>query len=266
MVAAAARIDGAPPQPRVKRRLSRVSWSILVQPISFMSRSISIRISSSARSTPAGPRPRAGRGSSGPAHRLGAERQGLEHVSAALHPAIHDHVDPVADGIDDLGELVEGAARAVELAPAVVRQHDAGAADRHRALGVLHRHHALEAELAAPVAHHLGHVVPGHARIEHLGEVAADREGAAIHGDVVLELRQPEALVGDVVDAPGRLHRELRHAAEGEPERNREAGARLSRSRLPPVMLSTVSIITSMPACLARHHLAVQAAAVSMWK
>ena len=31
-----------------------------------------------------------------------------------------------------------------------------------------------------------------------------------------------------------------------------EKPVRLSRSRLPPVMLSTVSIITWMPACLAR--------------
>jgi hypothetical protein len=39
----------------LKRRLSRDSWLTDVQPISFMSRTISVRSSSSARSTPAWP-------------------------------------------------------------------------------------------------------------------------------------------------------------------------------------------------------------------
>src|SRR5262249_56832669 len=39
----------------LNRRLSRDSWLIDVQPISFMSRSISVRMRPSARSTPAWP-------------------------------------------------------------------------------------------------------------------------------------------------------------------------------------------------------------------
>ena len=35
--------------------------------------------------------------------RFRAERQGLEHVCSALYAAVHHDIDPVADGIDDLG-------------------------------------------------------------------------------------------------------------------------------------------------------------------
>ena len=52
------------------------------------------------------------------AHRLGAERQRFQHVGAALHAAVHQHVEQVAGGVHDLGELVERRARAVELAAA----------------------------------------------------------------------------------------------------------------------------------------------------
>ena len=158
---------------------------------------------------------------------LGAERQRLQHMRSALDAAVHHHVDPIADRIDDLGELIEWRARAVELPAAVIGQHDAGAADLGGALRVLHRHHALEAELAVPMPHHLRHVVPVHRRIEHLGEVAADRHRAAAHVDVLVELRQPEAFVREVVDAPHRLDRELRacrRASAGTEWRSRCAG------------------------------------------
>ena len=41
------------------------------------------------------------------AHGLGAQRERLEHMGAALHAAVHHHVDPVADGIHHFGQLVE---------------------------------------------------------------------------------------------------------------------------------------------------------------
>ena len=31
----------------------------------------------------------------------------LQHMAAALDAAVHEHVDPIAHGIDDLGQLVE---------------------------------------------------------------------------------------------------------------------------------------------------------------
>ncbi|KAG1335674.1 hypothetical protein G6F61_014992 [Rhizopus arrhizus] len=81
-------------------------------------------------------------------------------MRAALHAAVHHHVDPVTHRVDDLCQLVESAARAVQLTPAVIRQHDAGAAAVDGPLGVFHRHDAFEAKLAVPLPHHVGDVVP----------------------------------------------------------------------------------------------------------
>ena len=36
---------------------------------------------------------------------LGTERQGLQHVRAALHAAVHQHVDAIADGIESMFRL-----------------------------------------------------------------------------------------------------------------------------------------------------------------
>ena len=41
------------------------------------------------------------------ADRLGADREGLQDMSPPLNPTIHEHVDPITHGIDDLDELVE---------------------------------------------------------------------------------------------------------------------------------------------------------------
>ena len=124
-------------------------------------------------------------------------------------PEVHDHLDPVAGGVEHLGETVEGGAGAVELAAAVVRQDHRVAARVGRARGVVGVDHALEAELAVPGLDHLGEVVPVHRRVEHLGEVAADRGGRAAHVDMGVELGQGELLVGDVVDPPGGFQHEL---------------------------------------------------------
>src|SRR5262245_46068595 len=115
-------------------------------------------------------------------------------MRSALDAAIHHDVDPIADGVDDLGELIERGPRAVELAAAVIGQHDAGAADLGGAPGVSNRHHALETEFAIPDLDHLGYVIPAHGRVHQLGEIARDRHGVPAHVDVRVELRHPEAL------------------------------------------------------------------------
>ncbi len=71
-------------------------------------------------------------------------------MGAALDSAVHDHVDAITDRIDDLRQLIERGTRAVELPAAMVGQDDAGATDFNRALGVRHRHDALQAELSVP--------------------------------------------------------------------------------------------------------------------
>ena len=159
---------------------------------------------------------------------LGPERKRLQHMRSALDPSIHDHVDPIADGIHDFGQLVERGPRAVQLPAAMVGQHDAGAADLDCAFRVRHRHDALQAELAVPELDHFGHVVPVHGRVQHLGKIPADRHGPAAHVDVLVQLGQLEALMREVVDAPHRLDRELQHSAKRQPERNRKPGTQVA--------------------------------------
>src|SRR5438094_9609614 len=41
------------------------------------------------------------------ADRLGADRERLQDMGPPLHPAIHEHVDPITYSVDDFGQLVE---------------------------------------------------------------------------------------------------------------------------------------------------------------
>src|SRR5262249_1626176 len=98
---------------------------------------------------------------------------------------------------------------------------DDNAADIDGALGIGNGHYAFEAELAVPLPYHLSHIVPVQRRVEHLREITADRERAAAHVDVLLELGQPEPLVSGVVDPPHRPYRELKHSSESSLLRSR---------------------------------------------
>src|SRR3546814_17857021 len=108
-------------------------------------------------------------------------------MGAPLHAAIHDDVDLIADRVDDFRQLVKAAARAVKLTPAMVGHHDAGAADVDRPPGVLDGHDDLETELTVPLPDHFRDVVPIHFRIEHVGELAANRNYTAAHLNNVIE-------------------------------------------------------------------------------
>src|SRR5262245_20440634 len=102
------------------------------------------------------------------ADRLGADRERLQDVRSPLHPAIHEHVDPITHGIDDFGQLVERCARAVQLPTTMVGNHDTSAADLNGALRIGGGHDAFEAELTVPLPYHLSHIVPVHGWVKHL--------------------------------------------------------------------------------------------------
>ena len=82
--------------------------------------------------------------------------------------------------------------------------------------------------MAVPLPYHLGHIVPIHGGVKHLGEITADRDCAAAHLNVRVQLWQPEPLVSGVVDDPPRLDRELQHTGERQPEWNRKTGAQIA--------------------------------------
>src|SRR6516225_631665 len=110
----------------------------------------------------------------------------------------------------------------------MVGDDDAGTADLGRAFRIRRGHDAFEAELAIPLPYHLSDIVPVHGRVEHLGEITTDRQRATAHVDVLVQLRQSEPLVSDVVDYPHRLYCELQHPGEGQLERYGKAGAQIA--------------------------------------
>ena len=57
-------------------------------------------------------------------------------MAAPANAPVANHLYPVAYGIDDLGQLIERSAAAVQLPAAVVRYHDRVRADIRRPPGV----------------------------------------------------------------------------------------------------------------------------------
>ena len=116
-------------RPRARGRA--VTSAGLVQPSSFRPSSSSSRSSSStcADALLAAGREAAEDGPAGE-RRARAEGERLEHVGAAADAAVDQHLDPLADRLDHLGQGVQRRGDAVELAPAVVR-------DDHRGRAVL---------------------------------------------------------------------------------------------------------------------------------
>ncbi len=58
-------------------------------------------------------------------HRVGAERQRLEGVTARADPGVEEHGHPAVDRLDDWTERVERRDRPVDLTPTVIRDDDA---------------------------------------------------------------------------------------------------------------------------------------------
>ena len=148
-------------------------------------------------------------------------------MGAAADPAVADHLDLVADRIDDLGELVERGTAAVELTPAVVGNHDRVGPDLDRAARVGGAHHAFEAKRAAPLLADLGGGRPVHRSVEHGVEIARDRDRlAGAFENVGVEIGQREFFAQGVIQPPARFHRVAEQIARSESRRRGEPAAR----------------------------------------
>src|SRR5580704_15839687 len=110
----------------------------------------------------------------------------------------------------------------------MVGDNDAGTTDLGGVFRIGRGHDAFEAELAVPLPYHLSHIFPVHGLVQHLREITADRERAAAHVDVLVELREPEPLVRGVIDCPHGLYRELQHPRERQPEGYGKAGTQIA--------------------------------------
>src|ERR1700677_2281426 len=134
-------------------------------------------------------------------------------MSATGDTAVANHVDPVADSVDDLSELIEWAPRSIELTAAVIGYHDPSRADVHGAFCVRNAHDSLEAELLAPFLADIRGVLPVHRLVQHRAEIVPDRNRnirTLFH--VVLQLGQFEFLVHEIVGRPPRMRDEAEKA------------------------------------------------------
>ena len=107
-------------------------------------------------------------------HRAGPERQRLDDVAAAADAAVEQHLDLVADRVDDRRQRADRRRRAVEVVAAVVGDRDRVGADLDRAAGVVGVHHALDQKRAAPLLAQPGEVLPGRLRGHHPLAVGAE--------------------------------------------------------------------------------------------
>jgi hypothetical protein len=57
-------------------------------------------------------------------HPLRTERERLDDVRSAPNPAVHEHDEAIARGLDDLWERVERRSHPIELTTAVIRDDD----------------------------------------------------------------------------------------------------------------------------------------------
>src|SRR5580704_1768306 len=108
--------------------------------------------------------------------RFCTQGKGLQYVSATGDSAVANHIDPVANGVDNLGELVKWAPRPVELTPAVIGHHDPSRADVHSTFSVRNAHDSLETKLLAPFLADLRGVSPAHRLVQHRAEIVPDRD------------------------------------------------------------------------------------------
>src|SRR5260370_34819703 len=146
-------------------------------------------------------------------------------MGAAGDASVANHVQPVANGIYDLGELVERSPRPVELASVMIGHHDSGGADVHSAPRVRNAHYPLETELSSPLFSDILGVLPIHRLVENRAEIRADRyRDVRAFCHVVFQLRQLELLVREILECPCWVQPEAEQNLERQARRRSKAG------------------------------------------
>jgi hypothetical protein len=133
-------------------------------------------------------------------------------VGAARNASVANHVQPVAHGIDNLGELVERGPRPLKLASAMIGHNDSRGADVQSTPRVRNAHNPFETELSASLFSDILGILPVHRLVEHHTEILADRNrNVRTFCHIVLQLRQLRRNVADGMDGfepPGLLDRQ----------------------------------------------------------
>jgi hypothetical protein len=140
--------------------------------------------------------------------------------------------------------------RAIELAPAVVRQEHGVDAHRGDLLGVVQCLHSLDDNLVRPVVDDPREVVVAHGRIEHRVHQFGDRAVPSV------EARERQRLGGEEVDPPTRSRNGVEHGRRCDRRRNGEAIAPVAKSCTTD-RTSTVMSNVSKPQAAARSSSAI---------
>ena len=98
-------------------------------------------------------------------------------MGAALDAALAYDINFVTHRVANLGKLIKRRARAIQLTPAMVGDHDPGAANIDSALRILDRHDAFQREFTIPLCAKLLCIFPRHGWVEHAREILANRNG-----------------------------------------------------------------------------------------
>lgn len=149
-------------------------------------------------------------------HAIGAQGQHAEHVGAGAHTAIGEDGHLPFHRFGDRGQRLRAGHGAVQLAAAVVRDHDAVGAQLQRVARVVRVEDALDDQLALPLVADPLQVLPGDAGVEVLAQpadVVGQASGVAPIGGDVAEI--VGAAVQADVPGPARVQHRLQHTAPG---------------------------------------------------
>ena len=113
-------------------------------------------------------------------HGARPERERLEHVRAAPDPAVDDHVEGVANGIDHAGQGIRPREHGVELAAAVVGHDHAARAVLRRQPGVLGGQDPLDDYRQSAVRRELFDVGPPQVGVEQAGDPGRGERGGRL--------------------------------------------------------------------------------------
>ena len=149
-------------------------------------------------------------------HGARAERERPQHVLPAADAAVEPHFDLAVHRLHNLRQRPDRRDRAVELAAAVVGDHDRVGPRLRRELRVLGVEDALDDQLAAPELLHPLHVFPRQRRVELPGDPLRQGGEALRIRDAAFEVAEGFSLAAQHVQRPARFGQDIQGGREGE--------------------------------------------------
>ena len=150
-------------------------------------------------------------------------------MRAAANAAIENNFNVAANRLHNFFQLVKRAAPAVELTPAMIRNHNGIGPHIHGAARIGNAHHPFEAKFSVPVPAQFGGIVPAHILVQHGRKIIAHGNGdIRALADMVFQLRQFKFFAQEKIERPTWLGGKLKHAGRGQARRGGKAGSQIA--------------------------------------